>query len=46
MKLALDDMYSSEPWTYCHLMTIIKEEHHGKMLEVLDKVLTYFKIKH
>ena len=46
MKQALDDMYSSEPWTYCYLTTIIKEEHHSKMLEIFEKVLTYFKIKH
>lgn len=46
MVLALEEMHSKESWTLCHLETIVRDEYHEKMVDILDKILTEFKINH
>ena len=37
MVLALEEMHSKESWTLCHLETIVRDEYHEKMVDILDK---------
>lgn len=46
MVLALEEMHSKESWTLCHLETIVRDEYHEKMVDILDRILTEFKINH